>query len=97
EGESPHEGDDARVDAGRMEVHGRRSQRNGTKRIRRARRGFVHGTARLSASALAGFLVRPIGSASTYSRAALGAVGNLGGWQGPCKGRKSKTFAFCEF
>src|SRR5437588_10288603 len=57
-----------------------------TKKIRRAGCGFVHRTTRLSASALAGFLVRPIGSASTYSRAALGAIGNLGGGQGPCKG-----------
>ena len=37
---------------------------------------------------LRAFLVRPIGSASTYSRAALGAVVNLGGGQGPCKSRK---------
>src|SRR5205814_5005339 len=55
-------------------------------KFRRAGRGFVHRTARLSASALADLLVRPIGSASTYSRAALGALGNLGGMQGPCKG-----------
>jgi hypothetical protein len=37
-------------------------------------------------SALAGFLVRPIGSASVYSRAVLGAIGNLRGRQERCKG-----------
>jgi len=37
-------------------------------------------------SALAGFLVRPIGSASSYSRAVLGASGNLGGREVGCKG-----------
>jgi hypothetical protein len=60
--------------------------RGGTTKSRRAGRGFVHGAARLSASALAGFLVRPIGPASTYSRAVLGAKGNLGGPGGPRKG-----------
>ena len=36
--------------------------------------------------ALADLLVRPCGAASTYSRCALGANGNLGGLQGTCKG-----------
>src|SRR5579872_5506753 len=45
-------------------------------------------------SALADFLVRPLGAASTYFRAALGALGNLGGAQGSCKGsprRKTRS------
>src|SRR6185437_7432995 len=37
-------------------------------------------------SALADLLVRPCGVASTYSRCALGAIGNLGGLQGTSKG-----------
>src|SRR5712691_9818214 len=36
--------------------------------------------------ALADLLVQPFGTASTYSRCALGAIGNLWGLQGPCKG-----------
>jgi hypothetical protein len=35
--------------------------------------------------ALADRLVQPFGSASTYSRAALGALVNLGGRHGSCK------------
>jgi hypothetical protein len=48
-----------------------------TKRIRRAGRGFVHNPGRLSASALASRPVRPPGAASSYSRAVLGARGNV--------------------
>src|SRR6266702_4217081 len=60
-------------------VEGRwpRGQSGRTKKIRRAGRGFVHSAGRLSASALAGRLVRPLGAASSYSRAVLGARGNV--------------------
>src|SRR5215470_12361119 len=47
------------------------------KKNRRAGRGFVHNPGRLSAPALAGRLVRPPGAASSYSRAVLGARGNV--------------------
>src|SRR5437660_10127369 len=55
----------------------RRSRWGRTKKIRRAGRGFVHSAGRLSASALASRLVRPLGAASSYSRAVLGARGNV--------------------
>jgi hypothetical protein len=48
-----------------------------TKKIRRAGRGFVHSAGRLSVSALASRSVRPLGAASSYSRAVLGAKGNV--------------------
>src|SRR5690349_24804885 len=56
------------------------------KKIRRAGRGFVHNPGRLSAPALAGRLVRPPGAASSYSRAALGAKGNVWPLGTPRKG-----------
>jgi hypothetical protein len=49
----------------------------GTKKFRRAGRGFVHSAGRLSVSALASRSVRPLGAASSYSRAVLGARGNV--------------------
>ena len=49
----------------------------GTKKIRRAGRGFVHSAGRLSVSALASRSVRPLGAASSYSRAVRGARGNV--------------------
>src|SRR2546423_1834247 len=57
-----------------------------TKKIRRAGRGFVHSAGRLSASALASRLVRPLGAASSYSRAVLGARGNVWPLRTPRKG-----------
>ena len=66
-----------------------RSQSPSQKKIRRARRGFVHKAARPSVSALASLPVVPIGPASTYSRAALGAMGNLGGRRGRFKGAQN--------
>src|SRR5437660_7330109 len=64
----------------------RRSRWGRTKKIRRAGRGFVHSAGRLSASALASRLVRPPGAASSYSRAALGARGNVWPPGTRCKG-----------
>src|SRR5690348_2892369 len=49
----------------------------GPKKSRRVGRGFVHNSDRLSASALAGRPVQPSGVASSYSRAVLGARGNV--------------------
>jgi hypothetical protein len=49
----------------------------GTKKIRRAGRGFVHSAGRLFVSALASRSVRSPGTASSYSRAVLGARGNV--------------------
>jgi hypothetical protein len=48
-------------------------------------------------SALADFLVLPLGAASTYFRAALGALVNLGAGQPTCKQLKIKKLAFCGF
>jgi len=45
--------------------------------------------------ALADRLVQPFGSASTYFRAALGALGNLGGRQRSCKLFADEKSAFC--
>src|ERR1700704_1838244 len=47
--------------------------------------------------ALADLLVQPFGAASTYSRCALGALGNLGGLQGTCKGVATEKTALCAF
>src|SRR3981081_2378998 len=47
--------------------------------------------------ALADLLVRPFGAASTYSRCALGALGNLRGLQGTCKGAATEKTALCAF
>src|SRR5947208_6138058 len=72
----------------------RRGRAARTKKIRRAGRGFVHSAGRLSASALAGRLVRPPGAASSYSRAVLGARGNvwpLRTWRKGWKGEKSRN------
>src|SRR5690349_11954167 len=55
-------------------------------KIRRAGRGFVHSAGRLSASALASRFVRPLGAASSYSRAVLGARGNVWPPRTRCKG-----------
>ena len=48
-------------------------------------------------SALADFLVQPLGAASTYFRAALGALVNLGGGASSCKRPKNEKLAFCGF
>jgi hypothetical protein len=48
-------------------------------------------------SALADFLVQPLGAASTYFRAALGALVNLGGGAASCKRPKHEKLAFCGF
>jgi hypothetical protein len=45
--------------------------------------------------ALADRLVQPFGSASTYFRAALGALVNLGGRQLSCKLLADEKSAFC--
>jgi hypothetical protein len=56
-----------------VEAQAARGRVGGTKKIRRAGRGFVHSAGRLSVSALASRSVRPLGAASSYSRAVLGA------------------------
>ena len=48
-------------------------------------------------SALADFLVQPLGAASTYFRAALGALVNLGGRQRSCKRPAHEKLAVCGF
>jgi hypothetical protein len=48
-------------------------------------------------SALADFLVRPLGAASTYSRASLGALVNLEGNRPTHKAAKNEKLAFCGF
>jgi hypothetical protein len=48
-------------------------------------------------SALADFLVRPLGAASTYSRASLGALVNLEGSRPMYKVAKNEKLAFCGF
>src|SRR2546421_12947859 len=60
-----------------VEADAARGRVGGTKKIRRAGRGFVHSAGRLSVSALASRSVRPPGAASSYSRAVLGARGNV--------------------
>src|SRR3954452_17401901 len=70
------------------EASARVSNPKRTKKIRRAGRGFVHSAGRLSASALADRLVRPLGAASSYSRAVLGARGNVWPLRTRRKGRK---------
>ena len=60
-----------------VETETARGRVGGTKKIRRAGRGFVHSAGRLSVSALASRSVRPPGAASSYSRAVLGARGNV--------------------
>src|SRR4029077_9331420 len=87
EADRPDQGDHALIEArwGRRRQRGarRRAGRPApqrlrrTKKIRRAGRGFVHNPGRLSVSALASRLVRPPGAASSYSRAVLGARGNV--------------------
>jgi hypothetical protein len=85
-----HMADAPRCGGGAVIPSRKAKRREGTKENRRAGRGFVHNPGELSAPALADWLVRPDGAASSYSRAVLGASGNLWAPQAAIKGWETR-------